>query len=163
MCYWIWFVNILSEDFCISIHQEYWSVFFLCCVFFCFWYQSSTGIKKWGENVPSCLIIWKCLRRIGIFFKCFGEFFPVKPPGPRLFFTEICFYFLICCHCSVSQLCPTLCDSMDCSMSGFPVLHHLLELAQTHVHWVSDAIQPSHPLSSPCPPAFNLFQHHGLF
>ena len=52
---------------------------------------------------------------------------------------------------------------MDCSMPGFPVLHHLLELAQTHVHWVSDAIQPSNPLSSPSPPAFNLSQHQGLF
>ena len=48
------------------------------------------------------------------------------------------------------------CDRMDCSTPGFPVLHHLPELAQTHVHWVSDAIQPSHPLLSPSPPAFNL-------
>ena len=52
---------------------------------------------------------------------------------------------------------------MDCSMPGFPVLHHLMELAQTHVHWVSDAIQPSHPLSSPSLPAFNLSQHQSLF
>ena len=52
---------------------------------------------------------------------------------------------------------------MDCSMPGFPVLHYLLELAQTHFHWVSDAIQPSHPLSPPSPPAFNLFQYQGLF
>ena len=51
---------------------------------------------------------------------------------------------------------------MDCSMPGFPVLHHLLKLAQIHVHWLSDAIQPSHPLSSPSP-AFNLSQHQGLF
>ena len=47
----------------------------------------------------------------------------------------------------VVQSCPTLCDPMDCSTPGFPVLHHLMELAQTHVHWVSDAIQPSYPLS----------------
>ena len=53
--------------------------------------------------------------------------------------------------------------SMDCSTPGFPVLHHLQELAQTHVHWVRDAIQPSHPLSSPSPPAFYLSQHQGLF
>ena len=52
---------------------------------------------------------------------------------------------------------------MDCSMPGFPVHHQLLELAQTHVHWVGDAIQLSHPLSSPSPPAFNLSQHQGLF
>ena len=52
---------------------------------------------------------------------------------------------------------------MDCSTPGFPVYHQLLEPAQTHVHWVGDAIQPSHPLSSPSPPAFNLSQHQGLF
>ena len=62
-----------------------------------------------------------------------------------------------------TQLCPTLGDPMDCSMPGFPVLHYLPELAQTHVHWVDDAIKPSHPLSSPSPPAFNLSQHQGLF
>ena len=52
---------------------------------------------------------------------------------------------------------------MDCSTPGFPVFHNLLEPAQTHVHWVNDATQPSHPLSSPSPPAFNLSQHQGLF
>ena len=64
---------------------------------------------------------------------------------------------------SVAQLCPTLCDPMDCSTPGFPVHHELPELTQTHVHWVGDATQPSHPLSSPSPPAFNLSQHEGLF
>ena len=61
------------------------------------------------------------------------------------------------------QFNPTLCDPMDCSLQGFPVHHQFPELAQTHVHWVNDAIQPSHPLSSPSPPAFNLSQHQGLF
>ena len=56
-----------------------------------------------------------------------------------------------------------LCDPMDCSTPGFPVLHYLPEFAQTHVHWVIDAIQPSHPLLLPSPPALNLFQHEGLF
>ena len=64
---------------------------------------------------------------------------------------------------SVTQSCPTLCDSMDCSTPGFPVHHQLLEPTETHVHWVGDAIQPSHPLSSPSPPAFNVSQHQGLF
>ena len=59
---------------------------------------------------------------------------------------------------SVAQLCPTLCDPIDCSMPGFPVHHQLPDLAQTHVHRVGDAIQPSHPLSSPFP-AFSLSQH----
>ena len=55
------------------------------------------------------------------------------------------------------------CDPMDCSTPGLPVHHQLLELAQTHVHWVGDAIQPSHPLLPPSPPAFNLSHHQGLF
>ena len=64
---------------------------------------------------------------------------------------------------SVTQSCLTLCSPMDCSTPAFPVHHQLLEFAQTHVHLVSDAIQPSHPLSSPYPPAFSLSQHQGLF
>ena len=59
----------------------------------------------------------------------------------------------------VAQSCPILCDPMDCSMPGLPVHHQLMEFIQTHVHWVSDAIQSSHPLSSPSPPTFNLSQH----
>ena len=95
----------------------------------------------------------------------------------------MCMYFFI--HCWILRLFPFLatinnaarnmrvvivqsltnvwlCDPMDWSTPGFPVLHYLLELAQTHVHWVGDAIQPSHLLSSPSPPAFNLSQHQGL-
>ena len=64
---------------------------------------------------------------------------------------------------SVTQSCPTLCDPMDYSMPGFPVHHQLPEFTQTHVHQVGDAIQPSPPLLSPSPPAFNLSQHEGLF
>ena len=64
---------------------------------------------------------------------------------------------------SVTQSCLTLCDFMDCSTPGFPVHYQLPELAQTHTHWVSDAIQPSHPLSSPSPPTFNHSQHQDLF
>ena len=64
---------------------------------------------------------------------------------------------------SVAQSCPTLCDPMNRSSPGLPVHHQLPELTQTHVHWVGDAIQPSHPLLSPFPTAFNLSQHWGLF
>ena len=60
---------------------------------------------------------------------------------------------------SVAKSCPTLFDPTNCSMPGLPVHHQLLECTQTHVHWVSDTIQPSHPLSPPSPPAFNLSQH----
>ena len=60
---------------------------------------------------------------------------------------------------SVAQSCLTICNPTDCSTPGFPVCHQLPEFTQTHVHWVSDAIQPSHPLLSPSPPTFNLSQH----
>ena len=72
-----------------------------------------------------------------------------------------CLY--ICCCCSVSQEWPTLCNLMDYSTPGFPVRHNPPEFSQTHVHWVSDAIQPSCPLWSPSLPAFNLSQHQGFF
>ena len=64
---------------------------------------------------------------------------------------------------SVAQSCPTLCDPMTCSTPGLPVHYQLPEFTQTHVHRVSDAIQPSHPLSSPSPPAPNHSQHQSLF
>ena len=64
---------------------------------------------------------------------------------------------------SVTQSCPILCDPMNCSTPGLPVHHQLPEFTQTHIHQVSDAIQPSHPLSSPFPPAPNPSQHQSLF
>ena len=72
-----------------------------------------------------------------------------------------CYFSVTLVTLSDSSL--TLCHPMDCSTPGFPVHHQLLELTQTQVHRVSDAIQPSHPLSSPSPPARNLSQHQGLF
>ena len=86
-----------------------------------------------------------------------------------LFFTvrsslTVDFYFLERIQfSSVTQLCLTLCDPMDCSTPGLPVHHQLPEFAQTHIHWVSDAIQPSHPLQSLFLTAHNLSQHQGLF
>ena len=71
---------------------------------------------------------------------------------------EIQFHFS-----SVAQSCPSVCNPKDCSTPGLPVHHHLLEFTQIHVHWVGDAIQSSHPLSSPSPPTFNLSQHQGLY
>ena len=64
---------------------------------------------------------------------------------------------------SVAQSCPTICDPMDCSTPGLPVHHQPPDFTQAHVHWVSYAIQPSHPLLPPSPPSFNLSQHQGLF
>ena len=71
--------------------------------------------------------------------------------------------WLSCCFSSAATSCSTLWGPMDYRILGFPVLHYLLEVAQTHVHWVGDAIQPSHPLSPLSPPALNLSQHGGLF
>ena len=85
--------------------------------------------------------------------------------------TNIIFFFfllldisiwLICC-CSVGQLCLTLCNPMDCKHARLPVFDHLSELAPTHSHGVSDAIQPAYPVSPPSPPAISLSQHQGLF
>ena len=80
------------------------------------------------------------------------------PPPSRQWPCFLCVQFS-----SVAQSCPTLCDPMKSSMPGLPVHHQLPEFTQAHVHWVGDAIQPSHPLSSPPPPALNLSQHQGLF
>ena len=68
-----------------------------------------------------------------------------------------------CYCCSVAQSCPALCNPMDCSTPRVPVLHYLLEFAQTHIHGVNDVIQPSRLLLHPSPPPFNLSQHQGLF
>ena len=93
------------------------------------------------------------------------------------YWTLVCHYLCVCVNIimslafmplpvqfsSVTQSCPTLCDPRNHSTPGLPVHHHLPEFTQTHVHRVSDAIQPSHPLSSPSPPAPNLSQHQSLF
>ena len=90
---------------------------------------------------------------------CSFESRPVRVPGTL---GSTWLHASCCCSCSVTQSCLTLCNPMDCNTPGLPVHHHLPELAQTLVHRVHDAIQPSHPLSSPSPPAFNLSQHQGL-
>ena len=72
-----------------------------------------------------------------------------------------CWIFLV--DCPVSKFCLTLCDPMHCNMPGFPILYHLPEFAQIHVHWVSDAVQPSHPLLPLFSPTLNLSQNQGLF
>ena len=76
---------------------------------------------------------------------------------------RLIYYIYIMSVSSVAQPCPTLCDPMNRSTPGLPVHHHLPEFTQTHVHRVGDAIQPSHPLSSPSPPAPNPSQHQSLF
>ena len=103
-------------------------------------------ILKWGHIKCSILVSLRNMYRYIIYIQFFVKNF--------LIFIQFS---------SVAQLCPTLCDPMGCSTPGLPVHLQLLEFTQTHVHWVYDAIQPSHPLSSPSPPAFSLSQHQGLF
>ena len=90
---------------------------------------------------------------------CFEAIIQLKTNSQSLF---ICSFSSVQ-FSSVAQSCPTLCNPMNCSTPGLPVHHQLPEITQTHVHRVSDAIQPSHPLSSPPPPAPNPSQHPGLF
>ena len=89
--------------------------------------------------------------------------FPLPPPSNYIIWILLLFSSLLVQLSSVAQSYLTFCSPMDCSMSGFPVYHQLPELTQTHVHSIGDAIQPSHPLLSPSPPAFSLSQHQGLF
>ena len=88
---------------------------------------------------------------------------PTSTQSPRAAGPEGCRCWLLILLFSRSVVCLTLCDLVDNSTPGFPVLHSLLECAQTHVHWVDDAIQPPHPRLPPSPPALNLCQHQGLF
>ena len=88
---------------------------------------------------------------------CFSLLFKINLGNFQLLISSnILFLF----SCSVMSW---LCDPMNCITPDFPILHYLLEFAQTHIHWVSDAIQPPHPLSPPSPPDLNLFQHQDLF
>ena len=108
------------------------------------------NIERWSdkrgqEDAPSLSVVW--LRFTWLHYNSINLILPK---------------FLLIQFSSVAQSCPTLCDPMNRSMPGLPVHHQLPEFTQTHVHRVSDAIQPSHPLSSPSPPALNLSQHQGL-
>ena len=120
--------------------------------------MQGTWVLPWVGKIP-----WRRKRQptpVFLFGKFHGQRILVSysPWGPKTTgqdlvtkwqqWTSYCF--------SVIKLCPTLSNPMDCSTLGFPVLHHLHQFAQTHVHWVDDAIQPSHSLSSSSPPAFNL-------
>ena len=93
-------------------------------------------------------------------FKCSSG---LETTSPRIMFNQMSGHPMTNQFSSVTQSCPTLCEPMDFSIPGLPVHHQLPEFTQTHFHWVSDAIQSSHPLSSPSPPTFNLSQHQGLF
>ena len=118
-------------------------------------YFGGSKINADGEcshEIKRCLLLGrKVMTNLDSILKSRGITLPTKVPLSSVQFS------------SVTQSCPTLCDPMDRSMPGLPVYHQLLEFTQTHVHWVSDAIQLSHPLSSPSSPALSLSQHQGLF
>ena len=103
--------------------------------------ENSLSSDSWGVQ------IWVSSRQLSIFVWTSG----------KLAILEVCYC------CSVAKLSSTFCDPLDCSMPGSLVLHYLLEFAQCHAHRVSDAIQPTHPLSPPSSLALNLSQHQGLF
>ena len=113
----------------------------------------------------SLQIFWTALN---LFYLCFFFFFNWVLSIPNISFSlgNLQIFLIVLSSVqfgSVTQLCPTLCDPMNHSMPGLPVHHQLPEFTQTHIHRVSDAIQPSHPLSSPSPPAPNPSQHQSLF
>ena len=132
---------------------------YLFCLLFCLLYFflppfKDNGLLFWVPDVlcwHSEVVLWNLLSVYMFFWWICGR----ESGLPVLFLCHLrtpprdCNIFKVVQFSSVAQLCPTLCDPMDCSTPGFPVLHHLPELAQTHVHWVDDATQPSHPLSCP--------------
>ena len=133
--------------------------------------KTTHKIRKWTSMHYCHLIIWLCL------YCPNNTFYIHKTPLKIMHCVELSLDFSMGKNSLVFpwlqdriqfssvQLfsCVWLCDPMNCSMPGLLVHHQLLESTQTHVHWVSDAIQSSHPLSFPSPPALNLFQHQGLF
>ena len=119
--------------------------------FFSFLYTQSTNLLPCVWGVGLGLIQWLCPLWLSAEAKS-NLFSRMEAPS------QASLHFS-----SVAQSCPTLCNPMNHSTPGLPVHHQLLESTQTHVHWLGDVIQPSHPLSSPSPPALNLSQHQGLF
>ena len=113
-------------------------------------FQTNVSFYRIFKKLPKCF--WRDCTTLCSYQQCMKD--PVSWHSCQylalsLFFT---------CFCDRS-----ICEPMDCSTPSFPVLHHHPEFAQTQVHWVDDAIQPSHPLLSPSPPALNLSQYQGLF
>ena len=107
----------------------------------CFFLKHSTGSISWKEGcVPSTRLWLRTSNKSALIFA--QEIFYKVSQG-----VEFCSF----CCCSVTKSCPTLCEPMNCSTPDFPVLHYPLKFAQVHVHWVSDTIQPSHPLLPPSP------------
>ena len=153
------------------------SKFLLCMINFCTTWNLSL-CNEWGYWDPAAFLSDSCpfplLGAWGRLSGCCGCV--VSWSGCWLCWNEMHFvktgavclqFILFALSCFSVQFSHSVisdsCDPMDCSTPGLPVYHQLPEFTQTHVHWVSDAIQPFYPLSSPSPPTFNLSQHQGLF
>ena len=136
-------------------------------------YIGQEATVRTGHGTTDWFQIWKGVHQDYVLSPCLFSFFAeyikqnagldeaqaeIKTAGRNINKLRYAYQFS-----SVDQSCPTICDPMNCSTPGLTVHHQLPESTQTHVHWVSDAIQPSHPLSSPSPPALNLSHHQGLF
>ena len=129
---------------------------------------ASTTKAKWKSIETQFLRVELTVSKDSLFFKSTYSLTLSPIYHLSIYLSGLCYtYHRITCSfyliSSVTQSCPTLCDPMNRSTPGIPVHHHLPEFTQTHVHWVGDAIQPSHPLSSPFPPAHNPSQHQSLF
>ena len=118
------------------------------------------GLSVGLQHDPTCSVV-KNVPHSGVLLEesWSGPYF-LKAPTLEVLGPSPCLSTFSCY--SVTRSCPALCNPTDCSTPGFPVLHHLLEFAQTHVRRFSDAIQPSHPLPPPSPPALGLSQHSSL-
>ena len=127
------------------------------------WRLKTIGLNRMGESRVRVEWIPRIWRRNPEPLQFISISFKNMRYGFQIISTKIQKYTCPVQFISVSQSHPTFCDSINCSTPGLPVHHQLPEFTQTHVHWVSDAIQPSHPLSSPSLPALNLSQHQGLF
>ena len=173
---------------CIILHWHFLFLFFSSCHFFVHWLALQLLRCYCPLNTFKIFSLAWCFKQL--FMVCLGVFFFVFTLLGLQWISQIfglvffnyyflkciffsylslypfCFSYSICMivqFSSVAQSCPTLCDPMSCSTPGLPVHHQLPEFTQTHVHQVGDVIQPSHPLSSPSPPAPNPSQHQDLF
>jgi len=133
------------------------------------WYQLSLSTQSWNISFTlnySLSSIWLVMSLLPSKCHRLDPFLHATHHLPSfsnsVYFRSVVWSHCCCCF-SVAKSCLTLCNSINCSTPGFPILHYLLKLAQTPVHWIGDAIQPSHSLSPPFPPAFNLPQYQGLF
>ena len=147
------FGMLIKLEYKVSTRRDRYRIMFVKVNPFC---QSFLWPTKWTYN---CMILRVKRLVVEVNYNCSNNIWL----GPNITTNVILYIFSSFQFSSVAQSCPTLCDPMNRSTPGLPVHHQLPEFTQTHVHRVGDAIQPSHPLSSPSPPAPNPSQHQSLF